>query len=132
MIAYIESSAAAKLLVEEDESAALKAHLDRIHAAGAHLFSSVLLETELRRIAVRHEIPQELVTDIVDRFDVVELDRTIFREAGLMAGPNLRSLDALHVATALRLSTDQFLTYDERQAEAARGAGLRTAGPAPG
>lgn len=129
MIAYVETSAVARLLIRESGSEALKRYLNQLLADDGDLFSSVLLETELRRAAVREEISQELVTDVLERFDMVELDRSVYREAGLMSGANLRSLDALHVVIALRVGAEAFVTYDQRQAAAARAAGLRTISP---
>lgn len=129
MISYVESSAAAKLLFEEPESARLKRYLDEIADSGSDPVSSLLLETELRRAAVRETVPQQRVTRILDGFDLVEPDRTVFVEAGLMPGPGLRSLDAIHVVTALRVSAESFLTYDHRQAEAAESAGLIVESP---
>jgi len=130
LIAYVETSAAAKLVFQEAESEALKRHLNKLVADGDGLYSSFLLETELRRAAVRTGAAQEKVTDVIDRFNLIELDPTIFREAGLMSGRNLRSLDALHLVAAIRIRADTFITYDERQANASREIGLRTVAPA--
>jgi predicted nucleic acid-binding protein len=122
---YVETSAVAKLLVEEGESAALADDLDVLHSEGTELVASVLLETELRRTAVRNEaISQSEVTDLLARFQLLDPDRALFTEAGLLPGRNLRSLDALHTAAALRAEADAMVTYDTRQAEAARNAGL--------
>ena len=56
----------------------------------------------------------------------VELDAELATLAGATGEPGLRALDAIHVASALRLGSDvgAFLTYDARQATAARAAGL--------
>lgn len=129
MIAYVDTSAAAKLLVEEAESAPLAAELDRLVADGARPTSSALLETELRRFAIRLDADQTAVSDLLDRFDLVGADAMIFRGAGLLPGRALRSLDALHVATALRIDADVVFSYDARQVAAARAAGLRVAAP---
>lgn len=129
MIAYIEASAAVKLLVSESASAALATRLDHLAAGEQTVISCVLLETELRRLAMREEIPQTAVTAVLDRFDIVELDRDVYREAGLLPGRNLRSLDALHVAAALRVGADFMITYDERQATAAQASGLPVQAP---
>ncbi len=129
MTSYVETSAAAKLLVDEMESAALGTYLDGIAATGDRLVSSVLLETELRRLAVREDLRQAHVTDLIERFDLYDMDRSIFTEAGLLSGPSLRSLDALHVAVAIRVGADVMVAYDVRQAEAARAGGLHVIGP---
>lgn len=123
MIVYVETSAAAKLLVEEEASDRLAEYLDVLPDAP---LSCLILETELRRLAIRVEIPQAAVTDVLDKFDLLESDRSLYREAGLLPGRHLRSLDALHVAAALRLDADVMLSYDHRQIAAASEAGLRT------
>lgn len=129
MIVYLETSAAAKILFREAETAELTRQLDHMVADDVPLISSIVLETELRRAAVREGASQALVTDILDRFDLIELDRSIFRAAGLLPGRNLRSLDALHIAAALAASTDVMISYDQRQIDAAVAAGLRTLSP---
>lgn len=129
MIAYVETSAAAKLLFREPESLPLKRQLEGLAADGVELYSCHLLETELRRSALRVGGPQELVTGVLAEFSLIELDHSIYREAGLMPGESLRSLDALHLAVARRIGTDEFFTYDQRQADAARSVGLRVSSP---
>ncbi|PSL03613.1 hypothetical protein CLV30_10794 [Haloactinopolyspora alba] len=128
MTVYVETSAAAKLLVDEQESSALAAFLDGLGPNDA-LVSSVLLETELRRLAVRENLSQAHVTDLLDRFDLYDMDRAVFVEAGLLSGAHLRSLDALHIAVAVRVEAAVMVAYDVRQTEAARAAGLRVIGP---
>ena len=129
MIAYIESSAAAKLLVSEVASASLADYLDQLSAGGSTLISCVLLETELRRLAVRDDLRQLAVTSLLDRLDIIDLDREMYREAGLLPEKTLRSLDAIHVAAALRAGADVMVTYDIRQAAAAESSGLRVVSP---
>lgn len=129
MITYIETSALAKLLFREAETASLASYLDDLAAAGATLVSSILSETELRRAAVREGVPQTAVTSILDRIDLLDPDRSVFVEAGILPGANLRSLDALHIAFALRADADVMLSYELRQIDASNGAGLRTLSP---
>lgn len=129
MILYVETSAAAKLLVDEPASSRLAARLDDAVDADDAILSSTLLETELRRLAVRAELAQSAVTQLLARFDLVETDRSLYREAGLLPGRHLRSLDALHLAAALRVGADIMVTYDRRQADAAASAGLPVLAP---
>lgn len=126
---YIETSAAAKLLVDEAESDALGRYLDELAADDVPLVSSILLETELRRLAVREELVQADVSALLSRIDLIEPDRAIFAEAGLLPGRHLRSLDALHIAVAVRVSADAMIAYDHRQSESARAVGLRVLSP---
>lgn len=129
MILYIETSAAVRLLVEESASSRLAARLEDAVAQDDAVLSSMLLETELRRLAVRVDLAQTAVTQLLERFDLVETDRSLYREAGLLPGRHLRSLDALHLAAALRAGADVMVTYDQRQASAADAAGLHVLAP---
>jgi uncharacterized protein len=127
---YLDTSAAAKLLVVEHGSEAVAAFLDRSVDAGDVVGSSRLLETELRRMAIRLSIPQVHVTLLLERLDILVLDDGVFRDAGLLPGSSLRSLDALHVAAALRWGASTMVAYDERLAVASRAVGLDVVAPA--
>jgi predicted nucleic acid-binding protein len=123
---YIDTSAAIKLLVTEAESEALR---DLLTTKRPHLQSSLLLETELRRAAARHDADQHSVAALLDSINLIEMPPRLFRLAGLLPGPGLRSLDALHLATALSTETDAVLTYDARFTEAANRVGLTVLDP---
>ena len=123
---YLDTSAAAKLLVDEVESAALAAWAD---GADVRLLATHLLETELRRFANRHDLPQADVSAVLARIDLYDLPPSLYREAGLLPGKSLRSLDALHLAAAIRLDAEALVTYDIRLAEAAGGIGLSVHAP---
>lgn len=126
-VAYVETSAAAKLIIDENESAGLAAWLSRDDLVVQGTF---LVETELRRLAHRENVAQERVAELLDRYTLFELSSSLLREAGLLVGKALRPLDAIHLAAALRLGVDVLVTYDERLAEAAVAYGLRTLAPA--
>ncbi len=131
---YVDSSALVKLVREEAESEAL-----RNYVAGADLVSSELVLTELPRAIHRAaasdpELPRDLllerVGELIDALALRLLDRPLLAGAGAIAEPALRALDAIHVAAAVDLlPIEAFVTYDERQAAAARLAGLRTMAP---
>lgn len=123
---YLDTSAATKLLVEERESEALARWAD---AQGRELVATVLLETELRRVALRHGVAQAAVTDLLDRVDLFELAPSAFREAGVLPGTALRTLDALHLVGALRLGVRELVTYDARMADAAAALGITVVVP---
>lgn len=125
---YLDTSAAAKFLVDETESISLSNWAD---APDTHLVATHLLETELRRFANRHSLPQADVSAILNRVDIHDLPPSLYREAGLLPGETLRSLDALHLASAIRLDVDALVTYDVRLAEATERAGLRVHAPSP-
>lgn len=125
-LVYVDTSALAGLLIEQPQTPALIAWLDH---TSAMLVSSDLLETELRRIAVREDIEQADVTDLLDGVSLAALDRAVFRSAGLLPMTYLRTLDALHLEAALRLDVNAVLTYDKRLADAARATGLDVIAP---
>lgn len=123
--AYLDSSAAVKLIVEETESAALAAWADE----HPDVVGTLLMETELRRTAHRLHLSQALVTELLRRITMHEVTAGTFREAGALPGPYLRPLDALHVASALRLGCREVVTYDDRMADCARELGLDVVTP---
>ena len=124
---YLDTSAAAKLLVAEAESVALAHWLDQ---PDLRPVATLLLETELRRLAVRLGFSQQAVSAVLDGVELFALADTAYREAGLMPRRDLRSLDALHLAAALRLDVDVLVTYDERLASASADVGLAVVAPA--
>ncbi len=133
---YADASALVKLVREEAESGALRAYVE-----GADLVSSELVLAEIPR-AVRRAVAQdpalpldlllERAGELVDVLALRPLDCALLAGAGALAEPALRALDAIHVASAVDLDPiEAFVTYDERQAAAARLAGLRTTAPGP-
>lgn len=125
-VVYVDTSALGSLLIDQPESSALVEWLDQTTAT---LVSSDLLETELRRIAVRESLDQADVTRLLDGVALAALDRAIYRSAGFLPMPYLRTLDALHLEAAIRLDVDAVLTYDRRLSEAAHEAGLGVIAP---
>jgi predicted nucleic acid-binding protein len=125
MIAYLETSAAIKLLKPEAGSDALGRHLNTLVDKEDVVVSSTLLETELRRAAVRQRLAQSSVTALLDRVGIFDLTRSMFTAAGILPGAHLRSLDALHIVAARRANADVMISYDQRQIDAAEAAGLR-------
>jgi predicted nucleic acid-binding protein len=123
--AYFDSSAIMKLSHEERESVAL---IDYLGDATMEVSTSVLAEVEvlrnLRKIPVSGD-------DAMLGVYLIALDDDVRRTAIEIGGTTLRSLDAIHVATALAIGDRdlEFVTYDERQAEAARAAGLKVVQP---
>lgn len=123
----LDTSVALKLMVSEEESASLADIIDQI---APDLVACYLLEPELRRAAQRMpSLSQAMISQLLDTVNLFEVPPSLFREAGLLPGAGLRSLDALHVATAVRLGVDEVLTYDLRMAHAAREVGLHVLTP---
>lgn len=126
---YVDASAWGKLIVDEPETNAMLDHLDSVRADGGHFVSSQLLMTELHRAGARLSIPAAGVADALGEVALLMPDRDTFELAARLAGPHLRSLDAIHVAAAVQAQATTFVTYDERQAAAASDAGLRIISP---
>ncbi len=127
MSTYVDTSAFMKFVLDEPRSAALASYLDQ---SDEPLVSSILLETEARRAALRAGVPQDAVTRVLRAVTLNEMPRSLFHEAGALADPMLRTPDALHVASAVRLGVRQVLTYDDRMAAAAASVGLSVVAPA--
>ena len=128
-LVYVDTSALGGLLVAQAETQALVDWLEQTHA---RLVSSDLLETELRRMAVREGRDQSKVSAILEGVSLAALDRATYRSAGFLPMPNLRTLDALHLEAAIRLDVESVLTYDRRLGEAARAVGLDVIAPDAG
>lgn len=124
---YLDTSAAFKVLTDEPEREALVAYLDS--RAGDILISSVVTEVEMFRAACRMGVPRDLVEQVVSRISLVELTSDIRERAGLLPDAHLRSLDAIHIATALDTGIATIVTYDDRQSAAAARFGLKVMRP---
>ncbi len=123
---YFDASAAAKLLVQEAESADVMRWADD---EDLEAVSSLLMETELRRMAERRGLTQESVSAVLRKFALFEIPPWEYRAAGLIPGDDLRTLDALHVASAIRVEADVLVTYDARMRDAAAAMGLAVVQP---
>ena len=126
-VTYVESSALAKLIVVESGSKALRAYL-----RGRTVVTSALTRLEVTR-AVRKSKAQPTVglDAVFGVVTVVEIQQEILRLASVLEPPELRSLDAIHLATALSIADDLdgFVTYDRQLGRAAAAAGLPVASP---
>lgn len=128
MIVYVDTSAVLKLVVEERESAIAAAHLSDKTAAGGHLVASMLLYTELHCAARRRDLPFEVVNNVLAGINLVDVTRSDLMYAA--ASPRrLRSADAIHLATAIRLQVDSLVAYDVELLLAAVESGLTTSSP---
>lgn len=130
MLIYADTSALAKLVVDEPESVALRAWCE---ARAARLITCALTRTELVR-AVRRQNPHDTVaaTRLLGEVAIINLDQSVYDEAAILPPPELRSLDAIHLAAARLLGSqlDGILSYDARLAEAAESIGIPAFSPA--
>ena len=127
---YADTSAVIKLLTEETNSKAFAAFYDS--NADAEWVSSALLRIEVMR-AVARTVPALLpdARDLLTAFSYIAIDDDIVEAAMNEPDRSLRSLDAIHLATARILGSDldALITYDARLITAANDAGLLTAAP---
>lgn len=125
---YLDTSAFLKMVWEEPESAALQEFIG--DQSG---ISSVLLGVEARRGTLR-EAPKLMPrTDLLlGDLVMIEISDAVIESAGRLPDQTLRSLDAIHLATALliRDDIDALLSYDDRLLAAAAAHGLPAASPA--
>lgn len=130
MIAYIDSSALVKLVSLETETDAL---LEWITDHQPTLFGSELLRTEVIR-AVRRFDPRalEAAKELLRTVNLLAMPSSTFARAGELDPQILRTLDALHLASALDLGDDLdvLVTYDDRLTEACAIHGVRVVAPA--
>lgn len=126
-LVYLDTSAAMKLAIDEAESEALLAFLTT--DADLTLVASWLLHTELHCALGRRplEFSDELVRQVIDPVELVDVTRRDFIVAGRLAP--LRSNDAIHLAVAMRLQVEEFVSYDRELLKAARRVGLSAISP---
>jgi predicted nucleic acid-binding protein len=125
---YLDSSALVKLAVREVGSDALRKHLRR----RTPLMSSAVARTEvLRALLPGGEPALAAGRRVLSRVDLVRVNDAVLSQAGTMLPVELRSLDAIHVATAGRIGPDlaEIVTYDQRMAAAARSLGYKVSSP---
>jgi uncharacterized protein len=125
---YLDSSAIVKLAVHERESGALRRSMQRRRV----LVSSTLARTEVARALLPFgERAMDRGQDVLSRIDLVRLTDRVLVAAGKLLPADVRSLDAIHLATAQQLGDDllRIVTYDDRMAAAARSLGLRVSTP---
>jgi predicted nucleic acid-binding protein len=126
---YLDTSAALKLVVPEAETAALERWMSE--RAGLARASSRLLRIELLR-AVSHRAPHRLDRAHVVLSGVVLLSiDEVAPAAETIGGPQQRSLDAIHLASAnaLRTTLTSLVTYDTRMSAAGKALGLPVESP---
>lgn len=132
MVLYVDSSALLKRYIDEHDSDVA----DSLMASDPVLATSRIAEVEVRRNLARllneesAESAKRQFLEDLDAFALVAIDATTCNEASRIAETTLcRSLDAVHIAAAVRAGPEtRFLTFDVRQAKAARAAGLHVVG----
>lgn len=130
---YLDASALVKLVMDESHTAALTAFVAQENRQpGLTLASSALSRAEVTR-AVSRTSPQAIdhALKVLEGVHLVEVTRKVIERAGLLTPPHLRTLDAIHLATAMAegAGLKAFVTYDIRMAQAATELGLPVTSP---
>jgi uncharacterized protein len=129
---YVDTSAAMKLLREEQETPALIRWQEKLSPDNHQVVSSDILRTELMLAGTRWGVSATEIRRVVNALTTLRVTSNICDSAGRLSGLGVRSLDALHLASALTLeqSLDAVVTYDKRMVSAAQQLGLPTMSPA--
>lgn len=125
---YLDSSAIVKLVVHEPESAALTRYLRGRRPIAA----SALARVEVMRVTLAFDVAvQARALDVLSRIELIRVNDRVLAVASTLLPPQVRSLDAIHLATASLLgdTLGRVVTYDERMADAARGLGWTVVAP---
>jgi predicted nucleic acid-binding protein len=127
-LVYLDSSAIVKLVIAEPGSVELRSYVD---AGGSRTTSIVSLVEASRAVERADPALMPRVDEALKMVNVIDLDREVARLAARIRPPRLRSLDAIHLASAALLGSSLlvFITYDRRMADAAREADLAVASP---
>jgi hypothetical protein len=126
---YLDSSAMVKLVVPELETKALRELL----RSWPERVSSVVARTEVERVAGRiGGGAVRRARSVLARIALVDLDEPVVRVAAALDPPELRTLDAIHLATAISLGGDlgAFCAYDVRLGDAAASKTIEVLAPA--
>lgn len=125
---YLDSSAIVKLVVPEPETRALRELL----RSWTERVSSVVARIEVERVARRFGGGAiRRARTVLSRIGLVEFDRDVVDAAVALEPPTLRTLDAIHLATALTLGSDlgAFCAYNTRLAAAAESQAMEVLAP---
>ncbi len=129
---YLDASALVKLATPEPETDALRAALDTYDARVTNRLATVEVTRALLRRGVASAGLVDAVAEAFTGLAIIELDAATAESAGRLGPSTLRSLDAIHLASALAMGAELegMVTYDSRLADAARAAGLTVVAPA--
>lgn len=125
---YLDSSAIVKLAVREPESDALRRYL----RARRPRVSSALARTEVMRALLHQgESARKAGRRVLANLDLIRVDNRVLDLADGLSPVELRTLDAIHLATAQRLGADlgRLCTYDDRMRDAAEALGMAVVAP---
>lgn len=126
---YADSSALVKLIIEETETAALKSHLASRSNVLATSRLAIVEVTRACKLANPSQETAEEADRLLSSCMLVSVSSQLLRSARKLTSDTIRTLDAIHLASALRIDADELLAYDRRLLAAAREQGLCVADP---
>ena len=127
-IVYADSSALVKLVIDEPESRELERHLGSKPVLATSRIALVEVTRATRIASSGPDVARDTAALLAGCMLVDASDR-VLRDAIELTSPSVRTLDAMHLASALRVEADEFLAYDRRLLSAASAAGLEIASP---
>lgn len=124
---YVDASALVKLVIAEPESVGM----ERWYIECERVVTSRIAIVETRRAVLRRAHDAAHLEHVLDRIEVIALNPRIADHAATIQPATVRTLDAIHLATALAAmpELDAFVTYDDRLADAARELDLPVVSP---
>lgn len=129
---YIDSSAIVKLIVREPGSLALQRYLRDQPALAVSRVATVEVQRAIARVpGLDAAMILDRILSVFETLTLLEFDAEVAATAARLLPPSLRTLDAIHLASALELQDDlvALITYDARMSDAAKLLGMRTAAP---
>ena len=127
---YLDTSAVLKLVLREPETDALRRALQAWPDRVSSVLAAIESRRALRRVGASVAVVRRLEA-VLDTTTLIRIDELVVRSAADVGSPELRTLDAIHLATALSIGDypDAFVTYDDRLASACEAAGLAVLQP---
>ncbi len=129
LVVYADASALVKLLVEEAETEALEGFLQ---AREVSVVSSAIARVEIVRairLAGAGPDAERRTQDLLDEIRVVAVTEAVLSRAAHVGPMALRTLDRIHLGSALEVQVGEMLVYDHRLAEAAHANGILVTSP---
>ncbi|MBO0852924.1 MAG: type II toxin-antitoxin system VapC family toxin [Nocardia sp.] len=132
MAAYIDSSIALRLILDDPGAQRVRAWWRTARTAGEDIYSSKLVQVEMARVLQREELSLALSMPVLSSLWLIDIDDDVIRTASsISTGKHLRSLDAIHLGTASLLAPDgvTVVTHDDRMKAVAETLGLSVLDP---
>lgn len=118
---YLDATAMVAMLKFEKRTADLLSVID-----GHEILTSELTFTELQRTMLDADLSLTAIAPLREVVTTFSIEQSVLNLAALIPVRNIRTIDALHIATALSASVDGFISFDKTQLKAAAEAGLNS------